>query len=359
MPRSSSGKGRATPKNANGRFGNATNVGQALLDLAVIGHGLWGYLSAELERTPDFRRRLQEAMRPPGAVQLSTKDHPSQILPLQVLYDRNLDTAAPTYLKLCSATANWLDDASDGDPLCLTGECPEDGSTKHVCVAAFWGIRHGISINPAHRTGELRSTVESGAKPATTLATTTDQNVVPYWQTHEASLKQILDVPSQTATTAPPIFNSLESDKSVLLYVLAHVDCKPDHPRIWMSDGPDGAFDWSTLNAAQPSLQEHQPVVFINACASAAMSPERLLSLIDEFFLYRASGAVGTEISVFVDFATFFADVVLNRYAGGETLSQSLRRGRIEGLRHMNPMGFAYLGFGLHDLRLIGIRRNP
>ena len=39
--------------------------------------------------------------------------------------------------------------------------------------------------------------------------------------------------------------------------------------------------------------EDHQPVVFINACASAAMSPERLLSLIDEFFLYGAGGAVG------------------------------------------------------------------
>jgi hypothetical protein len=156
-----------------------------------------------------------------------------------------------------------------------------------------------------------------------------------------------------TSITAPPIFMSLKDDHSVLLYFLAHVDCKPQHPRIWMSNGPDGAIDWSTLNAAQPSLQDRQPVVFLNACASAAMSPQRLLSLIDEFFLYGVGGAVGTEITVFVDFAAFFADEALKRYADGQALSQSLRRARIEGLRQMNPMGFAYIGFGLHDLRLI------
>lgn len=340
------------PSDGQGRFGDATRAGQALIELAVVGHGLWGYLSAELERTPDFRHRLQEAMRPSGAVQLSTTDHPNQILPLQVLYDRDLNTAAPAYLKLCSATAAWLDSPGEEDPPCLSVSCPDKDSTIHVCVAAFWGIRHGVSINPAHRSGELRSTVESGTKPVATLATTTDRKVEPYWKIHETALKQILDVPAVTATTAPPIFKSLEDDRSVLLYFLAHVDCEPQHPRIWMSDGPNGAIDWSTLNVAQPSLQEHQPVVFINACASAAMSPERLLSLVDEFFLYGAGGAVGTEITVFVDFATVFADAALRWYAGGEALSQSLRRARIEGLRRMNPMGFAYIGFGLHDLRL-------
>jgi hypothetical protein len=349
------------PDDGHKRFGNATNVGQALLDLAVVGHHLWGYLSRELERDdPDFRHRLQEAMRPPGAVQLSTTDHPNQILPLQVLYDRNLDTAAPTYLKLCSATAEWLEKPDASDPPCLATGCPDEGSTKHVCVAGFWGIRHGVSINPAHRSGELSSEVKSSsAKPVATLATTTDRNVEPYWTKHEVALKEILDVPSNTSITAPPIFKSLEDDRSVLLYVLAHVDCETDFPRIWMSEGPDGAIDWSTLNKVHPSLQEHQPVVFINACASAAMSPERLLSLVGEFFLYGAGGAVGTEITIFVDFAAFFANVALERYASGETLSQSLRHARIEGLRAMNPMGFAYLGFGLHDLRLASAHDAP
>jgi len=54
--------------------------------------------------------------------------------------------------------------------------------------------------------------------------------------------------------------------------VLAHVDCKPQHPRIWMSNDADGAIDWSTLHALDPALEEHRPVVFINACASAALS---------------------------------------------------------------------------------------
>jgi hypothetical protein len=62
---------------------------------------------------------------------------------------------------------------------------------------------------------------------------------------------------------------------------------------------------------------------------------------------------VGTEISIFVDFATAFAKAALEDYAGGNTLCESLRRARIEGLRQMNPMGFAYIRCGLHDLRLV------
>jgi hypothetical protein len=68
--------------------------------------------------------------------------------------------------------------------------------------------------------------------------------------------------------------------------------------------------------------------------------------VIDEFFLHGAGGAVGTEITVFVDFATDFADPALRCYASGETLSQSLRRARIEGLRRKNPMGSRTWGSG-------------
>lgn len=340
------------PIDATGRFGNAEQATPALIDLAVAGHGLWGYLSTELERTPEFRARLQTAMAAPGSVQLSTKEHPNQILPLQVLYDRNLNTASPHYLKLCSATEAWLA-SPEGDPPCLAAACPEQSSAVHVCLAGFWGIRHGVSINPAHRWGELRSTIESARKPVATLATTTDPAIHPYWSKHELDLKELVNAPSKSAVTATPIFASLERDKSVLLYVLAHVDGKPQHPRIWMSEHPDGAIDWSTLNVMAPELGEHRPVVFINACASAAMSPTRLLSLMDAFFLVGAGGAVGTEIAVFVDFATVFAEHAVRSYAAGTSLSQSLRRARIEGLRVMNPMGFAYIGFGLHDLRLV------
>ena len=333
-------------------FGDPEQVATALIDLAVMGNGLWGYLSVELERSRDFRSRLQEAMKPPGTVQLSTKEHPSQILPLQVLYDRNLNTASPTYLRICSATESWLEDPS-GDPPCLTATCPDEASPLHVCLAGFWGIRHAVSINPAHRSGELRSTVVSGPKPAATLATTTDPAIEHYWGPHEIDLKAVLDVVSNVSVTAAPIFDSLAKDRSVLLYLLAHVDCEPRHPRIWMSNDADGAIDWSTLHALHPALEEHRPVVFINACSSAALSPGRLLNLIDEFFLYGAGGAVGTEITIFVDFATVFAKAALEDYAGGKTLSESLRQARIEGLRQMNPMGFAYISFGLHDLRLV------
>jgi hypothetical protein len=43
----------------------------------------------------------------------------------------------------------------------------------------------------------------------------TDRNVESYWKIHETELKQIRDVPAITATTAPPIFKSLEDDRSI------------------------------------------------------------------------------------------------------------------------------------------------
>jgi len=343
-------QGSRFPRDEQGNFGTVPDVTQALIDLAVVGYDLWTYFALELERTPEFLGRFREAMRPPGTVQLGIKEHPSAVFPLQVIYDRALDNSAPGFLRLCDASAAWLAQP-DSEPPCLGRTCPQDQNKQYVCIAGFWGIRHGIALNPAYRTAELRSAVPSGPKPVATLGRTTDKDVVRLWPSHLAQLKHSLDVLSEPATTAAPLLQSLSTDHSLVLYLLAHVKSLTASPYIYLTQGFGGSINHSTLEGMAPMPQ--QPLVFLNACSSAGLTPERLLDLINTFFLYGAGGAVGTEISIFVDFATVFAETMFKSYAAGESLAQALRLARVDGLRHRNPMGFAYAGYGLHDMRIV------
>jgi hypothetical protein len=171
-------------------------------------------------------------------------------------------------------------------------------------------------------------------------------------------LATILQVPRPNpAGTSTEVFDSLKEDASVLAYFLAHVEYHAGAPRIVLNkEIARGALNVTSLDGID--LSEHRPLIFVNACASAGLSPDRLLGLVNGFVEAGASGAVGTEITVFVDTAVRFAEEMLTSYAAGTTLGESMRRGRIELLRQHNPLGFVYVSFGLHDLRLVAVEVN-
>ena len=349
------GKDSKFPQQADGTFGLAAETGRELVRLAVAGANLWLAFADRMEADQAFRGELRERMAGMGTVQLGIKDSPDLIVPLQLLYDRKLDTSQPQFLHLCAASAAWLT-APAGDLPCLTQPCPsliEKDPDLYVCIAGFWGIRHAITLNLAHRPCDLVSTVSSSAPPPATIATSTDPDVAVRWAGHEQALRSLLAFVPAVATTSTDVFASVDRDASVLVYFLAHVEYDNGVPRIVMDDlQPRGAINASTIDSAQLHLCMHQPVVFMNACASAAMTPLRLLGLVNAWVRAGAGGAVGTEIMVFVDMAITFAEQMLAAYTCGATLGEALRQARVNLLRLQNPLGFAYLGFGLHDLRI-------
>jgi hypothetical protein len=337
-------------------FGTAEQVAEALVSLAIVGRHLWQAFADRIEAGPEFRDAMRKLMKDPGVVQLAIKDSPDLIVPLQVLYDRRLDTALPNFIHLCSATEAWLD-APEGDPPCLTFACPNADDDHRVCVAGFWGIRHAITISPPHRR-DWAPVVPSLNPPSATVARARDPRIDPYWTDHMRKLATILQVPRPNpAGTSTEVFDSLKEDASVLAYFLAHVEYHAGAPRIVLNkEIARGALNVTSLDGID--LSEHRPLIFVNACASAGLSPDRLLGLVNGFVEAGASGAVGTEITVFVDTAVRFAEEMLTSYAAGTTLGESMRRGRIELLRQHNPLGFVYVSFGLHDLRLVAVEVN-
>jgi hypothetical protein len=73
--------------------------------------------------------------------------------------------------------------------------------------------------------------------------------------------------------------------------------------------------------------------------------------LIHNFLERGASGAVGTEITVFLDMATRFTEAFVAAF-GRAPLGEAMRLARWDLLRKGSPLGLIYLAFGLVHLHM-------
>jgi hypothetical protein len=89
-----------------------------------------------------------------------------------------------------------------------------------------------------------------------------------------------------------------------------------------------------------------KPVVLLNMCESAQLTPSLRESFI-HFFLDRGAAAVvGTECSMCPQFAHLFAKELLAGLLAGEALGKVMVEARTKFLNQRNPLGLAYTLFG-------------
>ena len=339
-------------------------AGADLIELARSGHHLWTTFAGLPDESPPgvapaaagLREQLRDLMRAPGgAVQLAPIRDPDRIMPLQLLYDRVLD-AAGTGLALCTAGDAWIASGGASELPCLTG-CSEPDDPERVCPAGFWGMRHLVSITPAPE-----DVCRKGLPPRVPLTGplrglagfTTDPAVLAAAGGHVGRIQTLLGA-DRVAYTREALEQALASGPAQVLYLLCHVTHHDTLPRLVVGpvDGP--GIDYTTLVGlwAKFTLCAGNPLVVLNACDSAAPSPERLLSLVRGFLERGAAGAVGTETTVFVTFAVAFAEHLLRSYVDGVALGEAIRRARVAMLGRGNPLGLTYLAFGLPELAVV------
>jgi hypothetical protein len=89
-----------------------------------------------------------------------------------------------------------------------------------------------------------------------------------------------------------------------------------------------------------------RPLVFLNMCESAQVTPTLSDSFI-HFFLNRgAACVVGTECPMTVEFAHPFAGRCLSNILAGASVGAALLEARRHFFGHRNPLGLAYTAFG-------------
>jgi hypothetical protein len=305
---------------------------------------------------------LLERLRAPRTLQLSPKVSPRHIVPLATLYDRPLaKSAEPGDITLCEAFVAALDGGHDLRGIdCMQGRCPSQTVRTVVCPGGFWGFRHAIGVptSQQHAAGDeaaedAATRLACGGVPEILAAVCRDPRFTGL-PDHEAFLHKTFARVSVKETLADTLA-ALHVARAHLIYFFCHGGARGGDPYLKIGfQGKDELLDRSRLSDEKIHFDEPRSFVFINGCRTTNLEPERAVELVSGFVGYAGASAVmGTEISVFDQLATEFAQKFLEAFlVDREELGAAVRSARLALLAESNPLGLVYLPFGLARLRL-------
>ena len=329
-----------------------TQLRNDLFFLAARGFTAWEYLTSQMG-SPDEQEQLRDRMRVPGIIEMAPAHGSRLIPPLAGLYDLGLDDERE--LSLCPDITEVLQDGGDLTTTpCFQAGC-RHASVTTVCPSGFWGLRHQITVPTSlDSAAEADLRITAGTPGLTrSLIGTMPETVLRGVSAHAADIAGRFQE-SQHVTSRGDWLEEAPGDQYDVLYFLCHGghDKTGDSMIILGKPGSPG-IRRKDLNAYQVRFTRHRPLVVLNACETAALEPDKVITLIEGFTYYGASAAIGTEITVFNSLAYEFGTTFLDSFVNGQChLGESVRRARLNLLSKWNPLGLAYVAYGLADLRL-------
>ena len=281
------------------------------------------------------------------------------MIPLSLLYDYPFDAALSIHAcRLCDQFS--IDAQSDSliDQVCFKGDCPNYLDRSVVCPGGFWGFRHelGVSISlnadgvePVQVPSLIRATAD--AKPI--VAVCTDEQFR-LRHTHIEALESIAGIHYAEDRTGT-LRLMQESSDAPIVYFYCHGGLAVDTPYIQVGPLTDPHIERSTLHEYAIRWSTPRPLIFVNGCHTVNVEPENAVDLVSGFIeTAGASAVVGTEITVFEQLATEFGESFLSEFlVQRNELGRTIRNARLRLLSNsLNPLGLAYVPFGLADLRI-------
>jgi hypothetical protein len=270
----------------------------------------------------------------------------------------------------CRLLADWdLERARLG---AYPEECPyqSEHALDVLCPYGFWGFHHMIEQPASVHDEPLRRSIPAipGANVALIYSLRLDQKMT---ADHLQGLESLLRPRFQPdlCTDQPAVLAALNGGPLPLIYFYCHGKTaavgrsKMQVPYLEIGDdtmiGSDNFAAWALAKAWTNPTQwkDVPPLVFINGCHTAALSPEDVVSFVEAFAGVHAAGVVGTEISVAQPTASEFARnfyTYLIGSAAGPSLSagEAIGRARLDLLAKGNVCGLAYTPFCSMDLVL-------
>lgn len=137
-----------------------------------------------------------------------------------------------------------------------------------------------------------------------------------------------------------------------LVYFYCHGGLTRGKP--YLQVGTSGQINSSNLRARKIQWEAPRPLVFINGCHTTALEPLQALEFISPLVTYsHCAGVIGTEITIFEELATAFAEECLRRFLKPEPIGVALRGARLRLLqKEGNPLGLVYIPFVIASLAL-------
>jgi hypothetical protein len=328
-----------------------------VIALAVQGYRIYDSRIRSLAGGSAGEDKLRDLLRTPGMVQLASIDSASDVLPISMIYDYDLDTQSPQALTICPQFEESLKSGRDllGEP-CFVGNCPNrvDNFTV-VCPSGFWGFRHDIGMPWSASGGpEMAKTIGYSGDPQVDIA----YYQFPSLGDHLERLAA-LGFQAQRQEGRDPAIQMFKSTEPQVVYFYCHgvtikQDAQTSIPALMIgSQNAPGFFDTSNFRARRIRWPQARPLVIINGCHTTDISPDQALSFVQTFIEYvEAAGVIGTQITIFEPLAQRFAETFLQAFRAGEPLGRAVRRARLHLLAQHNPLGLVYQPFGYAGLKL-------
>lgn len=366
------------------RYGGVLDRQQLTQDLGRICNRGYAFYSALVDRlagldggADDRAEALRTLMRRPGSVQVALHAKPRFVLPASLIYDHDLDTGIdPDKYRLCEQFLVDLERGVDlREATCFMGDCPN--RTEHydvICPSGLWGYRHAIGLPVSLDGGEEWSggagaasgEVGDGGDPpgeidvgdvlrfAIGISTDPDLKL---WPDHETALRAIrAGIGWHLADERDETFELLRSLAPHIVYFYCHGGIENGRPFIQVGPKNGEVIFSDNLRARKVRWKAPRPLVFINGCHTTAVEPEVAHELVSGFVtVARASGVIGTEITIFEPLARQFAEAFFRAFFGGASVGQAIRTARLELLQHGNPLGLVYTAYALSNLKMVGL----
>jgi TIR domain len=337
-----------------------------LRQLAPLGRLLWTALLAD---QPDQRAVLrEELLTRPSVIQVARSSGSVFVFPWALVYDIALESDSRRH-RLCRLVEGW-DDAAASLPE-WPADCPHrvEHGPNTICPYGFWGVRHVIEQPPSMPAGRSLPTLIPLTRDRLQLvigrSAALDSQLA---GRHLASIERLGGFAIADCQRLDEFRDALGAADVQLVYlychgrrerlagsdaVLPYLEFAPDErlfpvDLIAWSDGWWGRNHWQVVS----------PLVLVNGCHTAELSPESLVNFVDAFVGVHAAGVVGTEVTVHQQVAGEAAELLLERLEHQATVAEALQHARLSLLRKGNLMGLAYTAFCSADL-VVGSRRPP
>jgi predicted acylesterase/phospholipase RssA len=333
--------------------------------LALLGSFFW---SAILPRQAD-RLYLDEHLGQTTTIQVSRVTKAA--FPWAVVYDIPRELQASW--ELCSLLASWED--ARGELGSYPNACPyeQEHHINVLCPFGFWGFKHIIEQPPSVHQGVLKTAIPVADRAQLVLGLSLALNEE-LRDNHLTQLAETLGdrVRISSCDSREYLQKALAEPALQLVYFYCHgkwgllgeTSLRVPYLEIGRSDqvGPNDFAAWAKDGKwSRDHWKDVSPLVFINGCETAELTPEGIVNFVEALAGMNAAGVIGTEVSVSQRLAGEIGERFFGQLTGrasedsrAQTVGVALHRTRLDLLRQGNIAGLIYTAFCSTDLSLTG-----
>jgi hypothetical protein len=340
------------------RYDPTTNAGtekQFVEDVKKLAWAGWDlYCDFVTNKNQSFAQVLRDALSNRAYIQVSSVKSAKYVFPWALVYDKPLlvdpkNTVCEMFLQDLRDVGDLSDPARVVAALetsyCMSIGCPARDDSTVICPSGFWGLKHILEQPPsvAHDPGDEPRDVQThlivNGEAKMVMAVSLKLEYSAKHFDEMSTLKQYRITLKQNKSAMLSALKAFPSPNVIYLYCHGGKEkgkgflSVGDDEHLWPNDLVGGELSWPSSH----------PLVFINGCRTAELSPDDLLGFVNTFAWCQASGVIGTEISIPESLAREFAVAIFKSLEkSGSSIGEAISAQRLLLLAKYNLLGLAY-----------------